>query len=70
MQTVLDAQRAQNLNIMLMKVGKKTYFELAQVRECCVAFALFYCECYLGRGVSIGGFPYMQIVGINAFIPI
>jgi hypothetical protein len=28
---VLDAQRAQNINIMLAKFGKKSYFELAQV---------------------------------------
>ena len=28
---VLDAQRAQNINIMLAKFGKKSYFDLAQV---------------------------------------
>jgi hypothetical protein len=32
-QSVLDAQRAQNINIMLAKFGKKSYFELAQVRN-------------------------------------
>ncbi len=28
---MLDAQRAQNINIMLAKFGKKSYFDLAQV---------------------------------------
>lgn len=40
---MLDAQRAQNINIMLAKFGKKSFFDLAQVRRlteaemrCCV----------------------------------
>ena len=41
-QSVLDAQRAQNLNIMLAKFGKRSYLDIAQVVNvtvCCIQYS-------------------------------